>query len=141
MDISKYLEIPYVWDGRGWEGIDCYGLMVLWFKEELGITLWDPLELRLPNWRNVDASNVLHRSTFKDWKRIDPDRDGWQRHDGLLIRLPESENANHCGIVMNPYEFLHAQEIPGVNVSKLKLWRGGNRIVGYYRHLELCHDR
>jgi len=39
MDINKYIGIPYEVHGRTFEGTDCYGLIWLFYKNELGIEL------------------------------------------------------------------------------------------------------
>jgi cell wall-associated NlpC family hydrolase len=132
MDITKYLEIPYVWDGRSFEGADCYGLIVLYFREELGIELWDPLELHLPHWKDAERTNVLSLNTEREWVKVKEAR----LHDVVLIRLGESKTPNHCGVVISSSQFLHIQGKPGVSTPKLSLWKP--RIAGYYRHRSLC---
>lgn len=131
MDSSaiSYMTIPYVENGKGRTGVDCYGLCQLWYADQLGVVLGD---------YGYDRS-VPHRHHFRCGKSpfldcVDRDFvavDTPERHDIVLLRN-QSKTANHVGIVLSETHFLHALENIGVVASRLSDW--ADRTVGIYRH-------
>lgn len=128
MNLEKYLAIPYKLNGRSFEGTDCYGLVTLWFRNELGIELIDPI-------RDLAAFNDLKdRDTFisrigTDWATVKY-RD-IKPNDGVLI-CNNSTTPNHAGIVLTQNTFLQMLEGPGCHVAKIDRWLP--RIYRFYRH-------
>lgn len=119
LNYIKYLEIPYVEDGRGWQGCDCYGLIMLWFAEELGIEIPDlglPYQCTLP----LETLEQLH----SDFERVVKP----QRHDLVLIR---KDPDTHVGVCMSPKEFMHTLSA-GCHIADIYVWR--RNILGFYRH-------
>ena len=131
---SKYLGIPYKPAGRGFDGLDCYGLLVLYYKTEFGIDIFDPL-VQFRNAKDLEGKKYildgLKRST--EWIKIDESE--LRTHDGLLL-CNGTPYPNHCGIVTGPNQFLQIYEGPGCNVSRIDRWR--SRIHGFYRHVRLA---
>lgn len=58
-DYTKYLLIPYKHQGRTFQGADCFGLLRLFYKEELSIDLPDFTEDYSKDW-------WLHSNFFLD---------------------------------------------------------------------------
>jgi len=59
IDVSKYVGIPYRPGGRGPDGVDCYGLIWLFYQQELGIAL--PRYQGEPDMAEmIEVSRVVH---------------------------------------------------------------------------------
>jgi len=100
-DIRKYLNIPYKDFGRDYDGIDCYGLFLLIYKEELGIILPDYM---FDKSCMEDASDWYVEDYPKFFKAIGKG-DKMQAFDALMFRHKGMDT--HVGIAINDAEFLH----------------------------------
>lgn len=56
-EIEKFLNIPYKFGGRGFDGADCVGLLILWFKEQ-GI-----------HYQYRDKDGPIHMNWYKNHPR------------------------------------------------------------------------
>ena len=128
LNLQRYLQIPYGWNGRSFEACDCYGLVILYYQEELGIELAD-YEHGRQNYLQFANSEYLIEKAHREFVEVKEAK----AHDVLLIRN-QSETPNHCGIVLNQ-RFLHCLEGVGCATSKISTWR--KAIHGIYRHKEL----
>jgi murein DD-endopeptidase len=123
----KFLGIPYKHLGRDWKGLDCYGLLMLYAKEILGIELIDW-------WYEEDWSKNGENYFTNNYQKYADKVDIPKRHDIILIcsdlevRIP-----NHVAILV---------EEPNVIIQALRggVVRGNlyspiimNRTEGYYR--------
>ena len=131
LNIEPYLDIPYVWNGRGFDGCDCYGLVILYFKVELGIEIIDYDHGRLSD-SEFTNSEYLIEHAHEQWIQIPFEQA--QPNDCVLI-CNRSEYPNHCGIIVPERRFLHTLHNQGCATSKLSTWR--RRVHGIYRHKEL----
>ncbi len=126
--MQKYLQIPYRFNGRNFDGCDCYGLIILRFKNELGIDLLDYKHgYSKPD--QFSDSNYLLENIFNEFEKVEPEKA--EKHDVILIRH-ESENADHIGMLTSKKMFMHSLTDHGVVQSKISIWR--RKIVGFYRH-------
>lgn len=130
--IADYVGIPYRLHGTTREGLDCWGLPRLWYREQYGIDL--------PSFgdrygRELDAVERAHlagiiRGEAEQWHRIRPPHA--QRGDLVLFRVL-GEDA-HLGLVVEPGRFLHAR--PGTDscVERYDAPAWARRVVGFYRY-------
>lgn len=132
MELGKYLAIPYQYRGSAMDGADCYGLVVLWFRHELGLEVMD--------YKRVGADfNVLHGHPFvldcaaqdEDFVELAPNAP-LQRHDLLTFCTDGSATPNHAGIYLGNGCLLHTMQRHGCVVSRLKLWQ--RMLFAAYRH-------
>ena len=126
MEIKGYIQIPYKWNGCTTDGCDCYGLLVLWFKQELGIQLLN-YKYESNHYSEVLGSKVYLDGVHEEFQKVG--RHEIQRHDVVLCRNVDNF---HCGVVLDKYQFLHIMENCGAAVSRLARWK--KRIIGFYRH-------
>jgi cell wall-associated NlpC family hydrolase len=103
--IFKYLSIPYIESGRTFEGCDCWGLVSLYYREEL----------------NIPLAEYVVADSFSQVQNI-------EANDILLF----NNGCAHVGVAISDTEFLHMLENIGVSVSKISLWRP--KLIAAYRH-------
>lgn len=107
---NDYVGIPYVVNGRDRTGLDCWGLLILAFREQRGI--------ELPDWRvspRRDAYGELAEAVSVITRRV-----GESLVNGAMLQLAEPEPwaivtchrhkaANHVGVCLDGY-VLHCSE-------------------------------
>lgn len=64
---TKYVGIPFVEKGRDENGCDCWGLVRLIYKNELGIDLPDYLDCYETTNDREKLSSVIKEQTEKNW--------------------------------------------------------------------------
>jgi len=95
---EKYIGIPYVHAGRDPEiGLDCYGLVMLYYKEILGIALKDWWYEK--DWEKKGQNYFLDNIDNYHFKRVEEPK----RHDVVLMRMDiTSPIPNHIAIIVKP---------------------------------------
>lgn len=125
--IMRYIGLPYKHQGRTCEGLDCWGLIKLVYKEMLNTELWDIGETYPEDW-SWEGKDLFMENYQKQWERVqDP-----TAFDVVLINSSKGI-ANHAGVMINDRTFIHCIKA-GVVVSRItdKIWK--RRIAGYYRY-------
>ena len=107
MDFSRYLGIPWVAGGRGFDGADCWGLVWLFYAEELGIRLdrYDDARGAGPR-----AAAVLIGTGSSAWHQVENPR------PGDVAVLMRAGCASHVGIVAPRRHLLHVESIAAPSV-------------------------
>lgn len=129
--IGDYVGIPYLLHGTTREGLDCWGLPRLWYREQYGI--------ELPSFgdrygRELDAVERAHiaevvRGESPKWQSI---RQGHEQRGDLVLFRVAGEEA-HLGVVLDAGRFLHAR--PGTDscVERYDSPVWARRVAGFYR--------
>ena len=102
MNLARYIGLPYVFKGESFEGVDCYGLCRLFFKEERKVELPDYGHLYQDGDGQAISVAVLNNRASGQWVMSPhpvPFSVATFRVKGLPI---------HCGIVLEGTSFLHA---------------------------------
>lgn len=134
--MHRFIGIPYLPDGRGWSGCDCYGLLWLFFHSHFGIDL--PLfeggfADATRDGRAKNAASLARGAEGSGWKPIDaPDRVG----DAVLMRV--GNDVCHVGVIIEPGMLLHSERPPGSVIQRLSDAAIAARVVSYLRHEALC---
>lgn len=140
MSLVKYLAIPYKDYGRSNKGTDCYGLVVRFYKDELGIDLPDGVEYT----HHKEASDYMV-SFYKsgEWEGVSHFHTLWEevelkdarRSDVILIStFDDLDVPNHCGIHLGTDKFLHCMRDYGTCIHPIRKWEP--HITGVYRYKE-----
>lgn len=121
LEFFKYLNIPHVKGGRDIKnGLDCWGLIVYFYKEEFGINL--------PTYTHIDTgtnslencSSLLQATTcYKNFSIVpcskeDKDFNNVQYGDIIVFNI--GGNPIHTSIAINKKDMLHSQ----VDCSKIE---------------------
>nr|WP_309504274.1 NlpC/P60 family protein [uncultured Roseovarius sp.] len=127
MNLSNYVGLPFRDGGRDRPAVDCWGLIVLAYRECLGIDL--------PLYGDVLASDLRRVS-----RSVDAGKDGWRRvetpreMDVAVMRLPSSKRVGHVGIYAGRGQILHAEQASGVALERVSSPVIASRIVGFWRY-------
>jgi len=130
---NKYVGIPFAWNGYDQNGVSCWGLFVLVYKELYGVDLPKHYEYEqlVAQGKETDEKTWVSRSIWK------PLRMG-QETTGDALHMLGLHNGKlkplHCGIVVKKGLVLHSQEGTGVIISKyLSDSRYKKKVIGAYR--------
>lgn len=128
MKYDKYIGIPYKDNGRDINGIDCWGLVCLYYREELGIELPSYTE----EYNGPTDKNVIRAiSAYKDtWElTTTPDQ-------GDVVLFNIYGEPRHIGIYIGNNKFLHSREGRDSVVDSLASPRWASRLEGTYKYTE-----
>jgi hypothetical protein len=122
----NYIGIPFKAHGSDREGLDCFGLIRLVYKEAFDIKI-DPVPY--PDPQDLSENAVWIKDTQKDWTETnDPE-------PGDLISFKILGHESHLGIVYDPGKtFLHSDSSAGVVIERMKSIMWSKRIGKFYRH-------
>jgi cell wall-associated NlpC family hydrolase len=132
---ANYIGIPYRNRGRSPSGLDCWGLVAL--------ILGDVFNIEVPSLtadydvEDIKGVGALMADAAKSWVLVLPGSE----LAGDVVLLRRGRWPTHCGVVTKPGTMLHVEN--GVDAALERytelVWK--NRIVGFYRHLELAKRR
>lgn len=123
--INKYLGLPYVHEGRTMEGLDCFGIAVLIYRE-LGHELFDFVNLP-PDW-SLNGCNHMIENYWRDWERVDTPK----FLDGVMLKNYKGI-ANHGGLMLDDHTFIHCVKKIGVVIGDLNQPSWKKRFENFYR--------
>ena len=127
LTVAKYVGLKYQSRGRDWSGVDCYGLVKLFYRQELGVELPDYNYSDADNMQEVSLCAVAGRSNPNLWTRVLTAAWG----DVVMFRI--AGLPAHIGVVLNNRDFLHAFHGRNACVESLESINWRQRIDGYFR--------
>jgi len=131
---DNYIGIPFVPNGRSRNGLDCWGLVQLVYKEQLKIDL--PGYENIFNQDSIEnlrvVSEVMNKEKEK-WIKVDKP----EEFDVLLIRV-RNRVVSHVGIYLNKNKMLHIMSKINSVVEPTTGLNWQHRILGAYRHADRC---
>lgn len=126
MSLAKYIGIPFVDQGRSFEGSDCYGVIWLFYKHEKGITL--PM---LNQYESTAQSGKIAQIIQREkplWKRV------YRPEYGDVIVFVIGGIERHVGVYIGDEKFIHGFQSSDSCVEALgsSVWK--NRVGGFFRY-------
>lgn len=122
---NKYIGIPYKNAGRDVDGIDCWGLARLVYKQEFDIDL--------PSFNSYSEGDTAHIQEL-----IAQYQEGWiettQVVPGTLVLLRIRGSNTHIGIAISDTHFLHAREGQDSSIESFSSTHWNKRITGYFKY-------
>jgi len=130
---NKYVGIPFAWNGYDYDGVSCWGLMVLLYKELWGIDLprHDELGYKVSKGEPLEP-NTWISDTIWEPIPLGEETTGDALH---LLGLHHGRvTPLHGGIVVKKGLLIHSQEGTGVVISNYeKDLRYKRKVIGAYR--------
>jgi len=131
--INYLIGIPYRNKGRDLLGADCWGLLRLFYLNEIGILLPTYDDLYVDAFDKISTSAAI-QDFANDWVKVDIPQYG----DGIKLRL--MGHPCHVGVYLGNAEFLHTQTGHNSCIDRLDSVKWRHRIEGYYRHKSQIKD-
>ena len=119
---SDYIGIPFKYGGRDRKNLDCYGLVMLLYKELKGIEVPDVNSPEILE----DIANLVSKEKTK-WKECDIE-------EGAVLIFSIKGYGAHVGYVIGPDKMIHTWEkTNGVTIERISFaWK--HRILGCYKY-------
>lgn len=125
----QYLTIPYKHQGRDFDGADCFGLIRLFYENELGIKLPDFTEQYDEEWYG-EHDYIAELYGQYGFVRCEAPRFG-----DLLFFMNTDSRVGHVGVVLDSSHFIHMTRGGcGINDYFAGLWH--RQLEGIYRYQE-----
>ncbi len=124
LNVEKYIGIPYEVNGRDMQSVDCWGLVHLIYKNELGINLPSFAE------DGIDANRTQ--------ELIAQYKEGWepsvnvQAGDVVIFRILGIEA--HIGLAIDSERFIHARIGCNSAIERFDSSKWKTRFVGSYKY-------
>lgn len=120
---AKAVGVPWVRWRSDWSGVDCYGLIVLWHREVLGLTMADVPQTDIAS--GFDAA--------QGWSKIDAPEAGASAWMAFRAGVP-----SHCGMMLTATDVIHASgsedQAGSVRVTSLEVMRRLYGKIRFYKY-------
>jgi sulfur carrier protein ThiS len=126
MKYNKYIGLPYAANGRDESGIDCWGLVRLFYKQEYSIELPSYTE----EYAGAYDTRILGMMDLykNNWAQVA------QPEVGSVIVFNILGEPFHVGIYIGDDKFIHARDGMDSVVESVNSPRWAKRIEGYYKY-------
>ena len=126
MKYNKYIGLPYAANGRDESGIDCWGLVRLFYKQEYDIELPSYIE----EYAGAYDTRILGMMDLykNNWAQVA------QPEVGSVIVFNILGEPFHVGIYIGDDKFIHARDGMDSVVESVNSPRWAKRIEGYYKY-------
>jgi cell wall-associated NlpC family hydrolase len=120
-DYSKYIGIPFKYGGRDYNELDCYGLVMLLYKELQGI--------ELPDFNSPSFLSEIHDLIALEKQKWTP----CELEVGAVLLFSIKGYGSHVAYYIGDDSFIHTWEATnGVTIERLGIsW--AHRLLGCYK--------
>lgn len=130
---DRFVGIPYLDRGRSIVGLDCWGLVVMVFRELRGIALPSYAEHYITGADRAEIARLI-AGELEPWIEVAPGQE--QRFDGVLMR--EGKYPRHVGLVTSPGQLLHVDQGETSRIERYRQGALAHRVVGFFRYRDGC---
>lgn len=125
------MSIPFADLGRDWGGCDCWGLVRLVYREELGIDLGEYGGINVDDIVRV-VRNFHREFTAETWRKVKKP----QAFDVAAMSggYGGRRSFSHCGVMCDDRIVMDTRAETGVVTSSVSSDRTNSLILGFYRH-------
>jgi hypothetical protein len=126
MNYNKYIGLPYISNGRDESGIDCWGLVRLFYKQEYAIDLPSYTE----EYAGAYDTRILEMmAQYKNnWSQVQTPE------IGSVIVFNILGEPFHVGIYVGEDKFIHARDGMDTVLDSVNSPKWAKRIEGYYKY-------
>jgi cell wall-associated NlpC family hydrolase len=125
--VVKYLGIPYKNKGRDIIGLDCWGLVMMIYRDILKIDLPDTVDQYGVDW-SWKGKDYFRENYTDKWERIEKPR----LMDIILLKNNKGI-PNHAGVMLDERNFIQCTKI-GVILSRMTDKEIMKRTEGFFRY-------
>jgi murein DD-endopeptidase len=126
VSVVDFIGLKYLPKGRGHDGVDCWGLVQLFYKAELGLSVPSYSEdYQSPTDRSSVSEAIV--CNLRNWVKVDKPEYG----DILvfeILGLPL-----HTGVYIGNNDFLHSFYMTNSCIERLNSVTWNRRLLGIYR--------
>ena len=127
MNTEPFIGLPYQDMGRDYNGVDCWGLVYLVYRDVLGITIPTYAEGCTAPFERAQRASVV-TNCITDWSRRDPGAE--QVGDAVLMRM--MGHLCHVGVLAPNGLILHSEEGRNTILEERSSANLAHRIEGFY---------
>lgn len=127
LNLRSFLAIPYKHKGRDYNGADCYGFIILFYRNVLGKELFDVNEDYDLHWSFKGNKNYFIENYHKQFEKVEK-----PVHYDIVMFQNRKGVANHAGVVLGYGKFVHCCK-DGVLVDNYNRPGWQRRLNGFYR--------
>lgn len=132
MTLDGYVDLPWRTAGRARDGLDCWGLVWLVYREMLGIELPSGAGLYTTAADRRENARII-AGGLPDWRQVPED----QAKPGDVVLMSRHGTACHVGLLARRGWLLHIREgLASYQVPVDRITREGYAVVGWFRHKE-----
>jgi cell wall-associated NlpC family hydrolase len=131
---ARYIGLPWRDHGRGWDGIDCYGLCKLVLQGEWGIALPSYTEAYSSAHEIREVAEAIKMLDARPWAPVGVP----EPFDVLVFR--RGAWATHVGIAVDGQRMLHVEKATSSCIVPFTDGRWLHKRVACYRHAGLMAD-
>lgn len=125
--VNKYIGIPFNQHGRDFNGCDCWGLVKLYYNNELGINL-PCLSSLYEHTQDAKIVGVISNEAL-NWRLVDvPDA-----NDVAVLSMRGMPF--HVGLMTGKRDMLHIEQDINSVIERIDSPIWNSRIKGFYRHI------